>query len=292
MPIFRKIDRTLDKAELVCTKGDGTKYDFNHFALPLAFIEKIRNYEITLDEAIDDQTKLKTLINKLNNNYNPWISKNINEKNRVLESARKFSDARDDIIGLFEEGIFPYKDNASKTKEEESEEESEKTKLEKIKDDYKKFIKYIENESKDINYDLFKDYFNLVAPTVLTKKLCETKNENKNNELVELIKVRWSNLKDETEKMSKEEIENKKPDKILKIVEEILNFNQLEQQKGEGLKILTPNQMLSRLPISLAQLKAGNNSEKVKNEIRQILYSLYRSKKLTKQIYKSLVDII
>ena len=62
--------------------------------------------------------------------------------------------------------------------------------------------------------------------------------------------------------------------------------------KGQGLKILTPNQMLSRLPISLAQLKAGNNSEKLKNEIRRILYSLYRSKKLTNQLYKSFVDII
>ena len=62
--------------------------------------------------------------------------------------------------------------------------------------------------------------------------------------------------------------------------------------KGQGLKILTPNQMLSRLPITLAQLKAGNNSEKLKNEIRQILYSLYRSKKLTNQLYKSFVDII
>ena len=82
--------------------------------------------------------------------------------------------------------------------------------------------------------------------------------------------------------------ENKK---IINIVERILYFNQLEQQ-GSGLKILTPNQMLSRLPISLAQLKAGNNSEKLKNEIRQILYSLYRSKKLTKQLYKSLIDII
>ena len=50
--------------------------------------------------------------------------------------------------------------------------------------------------------------------------------------------------------------------------------------------------MLSRLPISLAQLKAENNSEKLKNETRQLLYSLYRSKKLTKQLYKSLFDII
>ena len=67
---------------------------------------------------------------------------------------------------------------------------------------------------------------------------------------------------------------------------------QRRNQQGQGLKILTPNQMLSRLPISLAQLKAGNNSEKLKNEIRQILFSLYRSKKLAKQIYNSLIDII
>ena len=93
--------------------------------------------------------------------------------------------------------------------------------------------------------------------------------------------------------MSKDEIENGKPDKILEIVKEILDFNfKIQKQQGMGLKLLTTNQMLSRLPITLAQLKSGNNSEKLKNEIRQILYSLYRSKKLTKQLYKSLVDII
>ena len=79
--------------------------------------------------------------------------------------------------------------------------------------------------------------------------------------------------------------------KVINTVERILYFNQLDQS-GQGLKILTPNQMPSRLPISLAQLKAGNNSEKLKNEIRQILYSLYTSKKLTKQLSKSLIDII
>ena len=85
----------------------------------------------------------------------------------------------------------------------------------------------------------------------------------------------------------------KKPDKVLKIVEKIVIFNRENwKQQGLGLKILTPNQILRRLPISLAQLKAGNNSEKLKNEIRQLLYSLYRSKKLTKNVYKSLVDII
>ena len=93
--------------------------------------------------------------------------------------------------------------------------------------------------------------------------------------------------------MSKDEIENGKPDKILEIVKEILDFNfKIQKQQGMGLKLLTTNQMLSRLPITLAQLKAENNSEKLKNEIRQLLYSLYRSKKLTKQLYKSLIDII
>ena len=67
---------------------------------------------------------------------------------------------------------------------------------------------------------------------------------------------------------------------------------QRRNQPGRGLKILTPSQMLSRLPISLTQLKEGNNSEELKNEIRQLLYSLYRSKNLTKQLYKSLIRII
>ena len=56
-----------------------------------------------------------------------------------------------------------------------------------------------------------------------------------------------------------------------------------ESQEGKGLKILTPNQMLKRLPIALAQVKAGNNSESLLNEIRQIVYSLYRSKEITKK---------
>ena len=69
---------------------------------------------------------------------------------------------------------------------------------------------------------------------------------------------------------------------MVKIIERILEFNQLNQS-GQGLKILTPSKMLNKLPIALAQLKARNNSEKLKNEIRQLLYSLYRSKKTYKE---------
>ena len=102
---------------------------------------------------------------------------------------------------------------------------------------------------------------------------------------------RWSNLKHEIEKMSDDDEKKNKSNKILEIVEEILNFNK-QNQEGKGLKLLTPNQMLSRLPITLAQLKAGNNSEKLKNEIRQLLYSLYRSKNMTKQVYNNLIKYI
>ena len=58
---------------------------------------------------------------------------------------------------------------------------------------------------------------------------------------------------------------------------------------GKGLKILTPKQMLQRLPIALAQVKASNNSENLLNEIRQIIYSLYQSKEITKKVYSNLM---
>ena len=104
-----------------------------------------------------------------------------------------------------------------------------------------------------------------------------------------MLKSGLSDLKNEIEIMGEEEKKIEKPSEIVDVVEKILTFS---KQNQEGLKILTPDQILSRLPISLAQLKVGNNSQKLKNEIRQLLYSLYRSKKLTKQLYKSLVDII
>ena len=62
--------------------------------------------------------------------------------------------------------------------------------------------------------------------------------------------------------------------------------------KGKGIKILTPKQMLQRLPITLAQVKAGNNSESLLNEIRQIVYSLYQSKQITKKVYNNIIKSI
>ena len=64
------------------------------------------------------------------------------------------------------------------------------------------------------------------------------------------------------------------------------------KQEGTGLKILTPKQMLQGLPISLAQIKASNNSQSLLNEIRQFVYSLYQSKEITKKVYDNILKSI
>ena len=120
---------------------------------------------------MDDQEKLKKLISRLEN----YITKFFWKKTRkiVLKSVAELFPARENIVGYFKKGIFPFKSNVFKTKKEESEE----NKLEKIKDDYIKFFEYIENESKGINYELFKKHCNFVTPTDLARTLYQTKNK-------------------------------------------------------------------------------------------------------------------
>ena len=149
----------------------------------------------------------------------PAKLKKIKAKAETLSAAEKLLNNRREVIDAFKTGIFPYIDGFQ-IKEEES------------KDDIKKFIEYIKHESKGTNYDLFKDYFNFVVPSALVKQLYATKDKNKNDKLVEEIRNRWSNLKDKVEKMSQNEKEIEKPDKILKIVKEILDFNKEIQKRG------------------------------------------------------------
>ena len=92
------------------------------------------------------------------NKYNPKSLEKIEEKERVLESARKLQNARKDIIDYFEKGIFLYRGNVFKTKEEEESKEN-------------KFFKHIENETKDIDHGMSSYYFNFVEPSDLAKKI-------------------------------------------------------------------------------------------------------------------------
>ena len=77
-----------------------------------------------------------------------------------------------------------------------------------------------------------------------------------------------------------------------KIRSEAIYKSKQKKTTGTVLEILTPKQMLQRLPIALAQVKAGNNSESLLNEIRQIVYSLYQSKQITKKVYNNIIKSI
>ena len=117
------------------------------------------------------------------------------------------------------------------------------------------------------------------------KKLSNIKIGKKTTELKETI----NNL--EKFCSSREEVINFFRDYIEMLSDAKYDAKQ-DETKGTGLKILTPKQMLQRLPIALAQVKAGNNSESLLNEIRQIVYSLYQSKQITKKVYNNIIESI
>ena len=109
------------------------------------------------------------------------------------------------------------------------------------------------------------EYFKYQRPSDMLKDLYRINDKKKNSKLVTVIKSGLSDLKNETQNMGEKEKETEKPNEIIDVVENILEFNK-QNQEGHGQKILTPDQMLSRLPITSAQLKAGNNSEKLKKK--------------------------
>ena len=159
---------------------------------------------------------------------------------------------------------------------------------------------------------MFKKFFKYDNPNELRNALIDA-DEKKYHVLKNVIKTAQNVLNERIDKIKTGAIRTKLKN-LLNTVKNVLNdviglendlinvempdleshesAAQRKDREEKGLKILTPSQMFSRMPICLAQLKARNNSEKLKNEIRQLLYSLYRSKKLTKQMYKSLIDII
>ena len=144
----------------------------------------------------------------------------------------------------------------------------------------------INKNEENINNELFKEYFDYSNPETMIKRLKDADDE-KNKNIVKSINKNLNKMKKIIKNVPEDKtFKTEENEKIIDIVERILELNS-EKQLGLGLKILAPNQMLSRLLSFLAQLKAGNNSEKLKN-----VYSLYRSKSPTKQLYKSLADII
>ena len=137
---------------------------------------------------------------------------------------------------------------------------------------------------------LFDKYYPYRRPDEMLQDLNDSKSIVDNGDKLVLIDKSFDYIADKAKKMPPSTNKNKFV-KILNVANEILKFNE-QIRWGQELKILTPDQILSRLSIYLAQLKAENNSEKFKNEIRQLLYSLYRSKNSTKIIYYNLISTV
>ena len=154
--------------------------------------------------------------------------------------------------------------------------------------------------TKDVSFYEYKDskeLFNVIKNNQI--KFSEVK--NKQNEFLNKL----SNIK-----IGKKTIEQKETinnlEKFYLSREEVINFfrdyiemlsdanydAKQNETEGKGLKILTPKQMLQRLAIALAQVKAGNNSESLLNEIKQIVYSLYQPKQITKEVYNNIIKSI
>ena len=237
---------------------------------------------MTIKDAEKKQKEFYSIVDALNN-YFPKAQKYIEAKNTLLNNVKKFCKGREKIIEGFKEGIFLLKSDG--------EFEQQQTSKKPIKTDIDEFSKYIAEEEAHINKELFMKHFNFQNPSDMLKNLYQINDKEKKNKLVNVINSGLKDLKEEIKEMSEEERKIENTNKMVEIVKDILRFIK-QKQEGQGIKMLTPNQMLSRLPISLAQLKAGNNSEKLKNEITQLVYSLYRSKNMTKQVYNNLIKPI
>ena len=140
---------------------------------------------------------------------------------------------------------------------------------------------------KNINEEIFKSSIKYQNPLPLIKDLFKAE-KNKNDKVKYQIITELIKLMEDID--IKEIPGNKNPKKVVNIIGKILDFN--EQQKGKEIKILTSIQILKRLPIALAKVKASNTSENLLSEIRQTIYSLYQEKEVTKKVYNNIMNSI
>ena len=206
--------------------------------------------------------------------YNEFIQTDIDalerEKSNRFEKYNIFNIVNN-IGSIFTDVYLHYKNAPHETMFERSITERTKLRRERLDE--------IKRKEQNINNELIKIYLtDYQSPSNMYKTLSETDGAV-NKIRLDSIKKALSKLQRIIDYVPKDNaFKIQENEKIIVIVERILDFNNKIKSR-QGLKILTPNQMLSSLPISLAQLNAGNNSAQLKNEIRQLLYSLYRSNK-------------
>ena len=237
--------------------------------------EADREFRDRIKELIDDGVKV--------NNFDEMIKEIIDHVKKLKDQGADVKVDEDQIIDLINK-IFNKK-YERKTY---------------IDSEIDKFLEKYGDKNISVSYDESKNKFNTEEITKSLKKLhnklinlIEFKEEY--NKFVDnVVKFEYCKSEKESGSVSQNQKKMRRYARDLKDIADLYNLKSDSDtsKKGEGLKILYNKQMLNRLPILLAQIEAGNNSIKLKNEARQILYSLYRSKLLTKTVYNNLIKSI
>ena len=292
-----------------CTHSSGKKYNFFKFANLNLFGNKIFNGKTSIEDPLEEQAKMKKLLMSLKN-YDPSNDYKINTRKEIFKNAEDLLKTRNKIITAFEDGNFPLAKDVQKK-------ETKEVNLgwmHRPNNEPENVIKKIRSGT-DLNVIIYKKKTALSDIEGFLNDIVTGKINSKYDAKQEFLKK----IQDDEDLLrSKKYRKLGKTWKLQDVIDgvkyvvfgptfpsdekpsEIIDMPELEtegsaeqrKQQWQEVKILTPKQLITRLPILLAQLKAGNNSEKLTNEIRQLLYSLYRSKKLSKTIYNSLINAI
>ena len=285
-------------------KDEKLQYDINREAAKISALSsgKIDKYEYLTGKEILPSNQ-RQIIGQAKFNFSP-LGKAFEKQIKTIEDQGKRQvKAIQDNKQLVDINNDDYKDKLLHSKEREI-----------FKDIYNKRLDKIEELNNKIDYDNLKyivvgtgdgyNFNNLDEPLTLLNNIKKGEISMKKPIEQQHIFLKYLNIirignKNDNQKRTLANINMfyNARDNEIKFIQDygsmILEAKKLaKEQEGIGCKILTPNQMLKRLPIALAQVKAGNNSESLLNEIRQIVYSLYRSKEITKKVYNNIINSI
>ena len=294
-------------------KYEKLQYDINREAAKISALSsgKLDKYEYLTDEEILPSNQ-QQIIQQAKFNYSPLgkaIEKQIKTiKDQGNKQVKAIQD-NNQLVNINKDD--DYKNKLLLSKEREIFKDIYNKRLDKIEEmnnkiDYNDLEYVILSNDMAYNFSIEKDPISLLNDIKSGKTTLKEAKDAQQNYLYYLNIIRKGN-KNDNQKRTLENINMfyNARDNAIKFIEDyvsmILEARRLakEEQKGTGankmserVKILTPNQMLKRLPRALALVKAGNNSESLLNEIRQIDYSLYRSKEITKKVYNNIINSI
>ena len=282
-------------------KDEKLQYDINREAAKISALlsGKIDKYEYLTGEEILPFNQ-QQIIEQAKFTYYP-LGKAFEKQTKTIEDqGEKQIKAIQDNKPLISDN--DHKDKLLISKEREIFKDIYNKRLDKIEElnneiDYDNLDYAVASSGKKFDFGSLKDpiaFLNDIKKGKISLQKAKNKQQNYRNYLNIIRRGNKNNNQRKT--LANVNIRFSARDMAIKFIEDygstILEAKKIAKQGGEGLKILTPNQMLKRLPIALAQVKAGNNSESLLNEIRQIAYSLYRSKEITKKVYNNIIKSI